>query len=297
LSNFVTPLNFGDLVSPSQFGSLHHCSFISLVTTLVFSFWYNHCVLTASDTALVDTTVTSGHINNNDSDERNSDEPDGDEQRRWATATATADTAATSGHVDDNDSNKQDIHNDDQDEDKADTMTTRQSTGNTPTTMNMTMATDGITVADTMTTGTAGTTRTSGSSDINVAPPAIPTSIVAQPWGGPIAFLEERAALLSQHTSEAAAVAREAVTYVVDFNNAHASIVAKHHIIGFLTNVHNRSRRQTEKNLWRRKGSHILVTSIIIQSCDYLRVYSIICLTLFSNTQHNLNTPKRQIYT
>ena len=103
-------------------------------------------------------------------------------------------------------SNKQDVHDDDQDEDKVDTMTTRQPMGNTPTTMNTTTATDGITVADTMTTGTAGTTRTSGSSDINVAPPAIPTSIVAQPRGGPIAFLEERAALPSQRASEAAAL-------------------------------------------------------------------------------------------
>ena len=93
--------------------------------------------------------------------------------------------------------------------------------------MNRTTATDGITVADTMTTGTAGTT-TSGSSDINIAPPAIPTSIVVGPRGGPIAFLEEHAALLSQRTSKAAAVAREAVTDAADFNNAHASIVAKH---------------------------------------------------------------------
>ena len=78
-----------------------------------------------------------------------------------------------------------------------------------------------------MTTGTAVTT-TSGSSGINVAPPAIPTSIVAQPRGGPIAFLEKRAALLSQRASQAATVAREAVTDAADFNNAHASIVAKH---------------------------------------------------------------------
>ena len=94
--------------------------------------------------------------------------------------------------------------------------------------MNTTTATDGITVADTMTTGTAGLTRTSSSSDINIAPPAIPTSIVAQPQGGPIAFLEECAALLSQCASKAAAVAREAVTDAADFNNVHASIVAKH---------------------------------------------------------------------
>ena len=85
-------------------------------------------------------------------------------------------------------------------------MTTRQPTGNTPTMMNTMTATDGISVADTMTAGTAGTTRTSGSSDINDAPPAIPTSIVAHPRGGPISFLEERAALPSQCTSEAAAL-------------------------------------------------------------------------------------------
>jgi len=91
-----------------------------------------------------------------------------------------------------------------------------------------TTAMDGITVVDTMTTGTAGTT-TSCSSDIkNVAPPAIPTSIVARPRGGPIVFLKERAALLSQRASKAAAVAREAVTDAADFNNVHASIVAKH---------------------------------------------------------------------
>jgi len=94
--------------------------------------------------------------------------------------------------------------------------------------MNTTTATDGITVADTMMAGTAGTMRTSGSSDINVAPPAIPTSIVVRPRGGPIAFLEEHAALLSQRAREAAAVAREAVTDAADFNNVHASIVAKH---------------------------------------------------------------------
>jgi hypothetical protein len=74
----------------------------------------------------------------------------------------------------------------------------------------------------------AGTMRTSGSSDINVAPPAIPTSKVARPQGGPKAFFEERAALLSQRASEAAAVAREAVTDAAYLNNVHASIVAKH---------------------------------------------------------------------
>ena len=73
---------------------------------------------------------------------------DGDGGRRMA------DTAVTSRHVDDNDSDKQDVHDNDQEEDKADMMTTRQPTGNTPTTMNMTTSTYGITVADTMTTGT-----------------------------------------------------------------------------------------------------------------------------------------------
>ena len=102
--------------------------------------------------------------------------------------------------------------------------------GKTPK-MNTTTATDGITVADTMTTETAGTTTSlhgDCSSGINVAPPAIPTSIVARARGGPIAFLEERAAILNQRASEAAAIAREAATDAADFNNAHASIVAKH---------------------------------------------------------------------
>jgi hypothetical protein len=76
-------LNFGDPVSPSQFGSLHHCSFISLVTTLVFSFLYNRCILTASDTALADTMAFSGRINNDDSNER-----DDNERRRRAKVTA-----------------------------------------------------------------------------------------------------------------------------------------------------------------------------------------------------------------
>jgi len=95
-----------------------------------------------------------------------------------------------------------------------------------------TMATDGITVADTMMTGTAGKMSLpnigDGYSGINVAPPAIPTSIVARAQGGPIVFLKERAALLNQLANEAAAVVREAVTDAADFNNAHASIVAKH---------------------------------------------------------------------
>ncbi len=95
---------------------------------------------------------------------------------------------------------------------------------------------DGVTVNDTMTmmTGmTTAATATSGSSSsgsINVAPTtAIPTSIVARPArGGPIAFLEDRAAMLSQRADEAAAFARAAVTDAQDFTNAHASILAKH---------------------------------------------------------------------
>ena len=96
--------------------------------------------------------------------------------------------------------------------------------------MNTTTETDSITVANTMTTGTAGTTTLhkvgNGSSAGNVAP-AIPNSIVVRAQG-PIAFLEEHAAILSQRTDEAAAFARESVTDAQDFNNAHASIVAKH---------------------------------------------------------------------
>lgn len=91
---------------------------------------------------------------------------------------------------------------------------------------------DGNTVGDTntMTTGTVTATATSGSSSgINVAPTtAIPSSIVARPRGGPIAFLEDRAAMLSQRAEEAAAFARAAVTDAQDFTNAHASILAKH---------------------------------------------------------------------
>jgi len=90
---------------------------------------------------------------------------------------------------------------------------------------------DGITVADTMTTETvtAGMTTTSGSAGMNVAPTtAIPTSIVARPRGGPIAFLEDCAVMLTQRADQAAAFAREAVTDALDFSNAHASIIAKH---------------------------------------------------------------------
>ena len=95
------------------------------------------------------------------------------------------------------------------------------------TTMNTLGATDVITVADTMTTemATAGMTTTSRSSGINVA---IPTSIVARPQGGPIAFLD-RAVMLSQRADQAAAFAREAANDALDFSNAHASIIDKHH--------------------------------------------------------------------
>ena len=88
--------------------------------------------------------------------------------------------------------------------------------------------TDVNTVADTMTTGTAtaGMTTTSRSSGINVA---IPTSIVARPRGGPIAFLEDRAGMLSQRADQAAVFAREAVNDALDFSNAHTSIIEKHH--------------------------------------------------------------------
>jgi hypothetical protein len=101
------------------------------------------------------------------------------------------------------------------------------------TTMNTPTVTDGITVVHTMTmmtgTVTADTATSGSSSGINVAPTtAIPTSIVARPQGGPIAFLEDRAAMLSQRADEAAAFARAAVTDAQDVTNAHASILAKH---------------------------------------------------------------------
>jgi hypothetical protein len=104
-----------------------------------------------------------------------------------------------------------------------------EATGNT-TTMNTSTATDGMMVADTITTGTASTTTLhdigDGSSGGNIAP-AIPSSLVARARG-PIAFLKECAAILSQRADEAAAFAREAVTDAHDFNNAHTSIVSKH---------------------------------------------------------------------
>ncbi len=45
---------------------------------------------------------------------------------------------------------------------------------------------------------------------------------------GLIEFLEQRAAILSERADQAAAFAREAAANAQDFNNAHASIVAKH---------------------------------------------------------------------
>jgi hypothetical protein len=151
-----------------------------------------HSAAAVSGTAMAETTATSGHVIDHD-----------DSNRRRRRATVTADMAAKSRHLDDVDSDK--------------------------TTMNTLTATDGITEADTMTTETvtAGMT-TCGSSGINVAPTAIPTSIVARPRGGPIAFLEDRAAMLSQRADEAAAFARAAVTDALDFSNAHASIIDKH---------------------------------------------------------------------
>jgi len=147
-----------------------------------------------SGTATTETTATSGHVNNYN-----------DSFRRRRRATATADTAATSRHVDGiNSGNK--------------------------TMVNMLSAMYGITVANKMRidTMTAVMTTTSGSSGINVASTAIPTSIVVRPRGGPIAFLEDCAAMLSQRADEAASFAREAVTDAQDFSNAHASIIDKH---------------------------------------------------------------------
>ena len=95
--------------------------------------------------------------------------------------------------------------------------------------MSMTV-TGGMTTADVTTIATASTTTLphigNGSSGSNVAP-AIPDSIMAQERG-PIAFLEEHAAILSERADQAAAFAREASANAQDFNNAHASIVAKH---------------------------------------------------------------------
>ena len=96
---------------------------------------------------------------------------------------------------------------------------------NTSTTM-----TDSTTMADVTKIATAGRTTPphigNGSSVRNVAP-TIPDSIMAR-GQRPIAFLEERAAILSERADQAAAFAREAVADAQNFNNAHASIVAKH---------------------------------------------------------------------
>ncbi len=95
-----------------------------------------------------------------------------------------------------------------------------------------TAVTGSTTMADITTIATAGT-RTmlphigDGSSVGNVSL-VIPHSITAQ-GQGPIAFLEERVAILSECTDQAAAFAREAAADAQDFSNAHASIVAKHH--------------------------------------------------------------------
>ncbi len=100
-------------------------------------------------------------------------------------------------------------------------------------------STGATTIANTSTTMTGGTatiatasTRTTlphigdGSSVGNVAP-AIPDSIMAR-GRGHIAFLEERAAILGERADQSAAFAGEAAAEAQDFNNAHASIVAKH---------------------------------------------------------------------
>ncbi len=93
-----------------------------------------------------------------------------------------------------------------------------------------TTVTDGTVMADVTTIATAGTTtlpRIGDGSSVGNAAHAIPHSIVAR-GQGPIAFLEECAAILSERADQAAAFAREAAADAQDFNNAHASIVAKH---------------------------------------------------------------------
>jgi hypothetical protein len=104
------------------------------------------------------------------------------------------------------------------------------STGATTIADTSTTVTDGTAMADVTTIATAGTTTLprigDGSSVGNVAP-AIPHSILVQ-GQGPIAFLEERAAILSERVDQAAAFAREVAANVQDFSNAHVSIVAKH---------------------------------------------------------------------
>jgi hypothetical protein len=109
-------------------------------------------------------------------------------------------------------------------------MTGFPSTGATTIANTSTTVTGGTTMADVTTIATAGTTTLphigNGSSVGNVAP-AIPHSIMAR-GQGPMAFLEERAAVLSERADQAAAFAREAAADAQDFSNAHASIVAKH---------------------------------------------------------------------
>ncbi len=104
------------------------------------------------------------------------------------------------------------------------------STGATMIADTSTTVTDGTAMANVTTIATVGTTMLprigNGSSVGNVAP-AIPHSILTR-GQGPIAFLEERAAILSEHADQAAAFAREAAADAQDITNAHASIVAKH---------------------------------------------------------------------
>jgi len=94
-----------------------------------------------------------------------------------------------------------------------------------------TTAMGGMIMTNSTTTVTAGTTTLDivgdGLSSGGKVAPSIPNSVVARARG-PIAFLQERAAILSQCADEAAAFAREAVADAQDINNAHASIVAKH---------------------------------------------------------------------
>jgi hypothetical protein len=104
------------------------------------------------------------------------------------------------------------------------------STGATTIADTSTTVTGGTTMANVTTIAAAGTTtlpRIGGGSFVGNVAPAIPHSIVAR-GQGPIAFLEERAVILSERADQAAAFAREAAADAQDFTNAHASIVAKH---------------------------------------------------------------------
>jgi hypothetical protein len=74
------------------------------------------------------------------------------------------------------------------------------------------------------------TTSTSMSSAGGVPP--VPNPIGGSPSNraiGPIAALEQCASTLSQRANQAAAVARDAAADAADINNAHATIVARHH--------------------------------------------------------------------